>query len=118
MLDLMQRNIALNDLQDKVAASVYDWAGTRPPTVPAHPDVVFAADCVYFEPTFPLLQQTLQELIGPDTTCYFCFKKRRRADLHFMKAVKKSFLVEDIADDPDCDVYARENILLWVSDRS
>lgn len=70
------------------------------------------ADCVYFEPAFPLLQKTLSDLIGPDTVCYFCFKKRRRADMHFMKAAKKMFDIQDVADDPDRDVYARENITL------
>ncbi|KAI7609460.1 S-adenosyl-L-methionine-dependent methyltransferase [Hortaea werneckii] len=104
MLNLMQQNIALNELQGKVHAAVYNWGGAKPEAVPAHPDVVLAADCVYFEPAFPLLQQTLEELIGPNTTCYFCFKKRRRADMQFMKAIKKTMLVEDVADDPDKDV--------------
>ncbi|KAI6948604.1 hypothetical protein KC366_g18813, partial [Hortaea werneckii] len=114
MLNLMQQNIALNELQGKVHAAVYNWGGAKPEAVPAHPDVVLAADCVYFEPAFPLLQQTLEELIGLNTTCYFCFKKRRRADMQFMKAIKKTMLVEDVADDPDKDVYARENITLCV----
>jgi len=114
MLNLMQQNIALNELQGKVHAAVYNWGGAKPEAVPAHPDVVLAADCVYFEPAFPLLQQTLEELIGPNTTCYFCFKKRRRADMQFMKAIKKTMLVEDVADDPDKEVYARENITLCV----
>lgn len=75
-----------------------------------------SADCVYFEPAFPLLQSTLRDLIGPRTKCYFCFKKRRRADLHFMKAVRKEFLVQHVEDDPDAPVYARENIFLYGSD--
>ncbi|KAI6789094.1 S-adenosyl-L-methionine-dependent methyltransferase [Hortaea werneckii] len=104
MLNLMQQNIALNALQGKVHAAVYNWGGAKPEAVPAHPDVVLAADCVYFEPAFPLLQQTLEELIGPNTICYFCFKKRRRADMQFMKAIKKTMLVEDVADDPDKEV--------------
>ena len=116
MLALMRRNIALNKLEDKVAASVYNWGEACPHPVPAHPDVVLAADCVYFEPAFPLLQATLQDLIGPNTTCYFCFKRRRRADVHFVKAIKKKFVVEVIEDDPDREAYARENIFLYVSD--
>lgn len=112
MYDLMQQNIALNALGDRVTAAVYDWGGATPEGIPQHPDVVLAADCVYFEPAFPLLQQTLQDLIGPNTVCYFCFKRRRRADMHFLKAVKKQFLVEDVLDDPDQQSYARENIFL------
>ncbi|KAK4496319.1 hypothetical protein PRZ48_012299 [Zasmidium cellare] len=111
MQALMQQNIAHNNLQDAVKASVYDWGNPRPQDIP-QPDVVLAADCVYFEPAFPLLLQTLQDLIGPDTVCYFCFKRRRRADMHFVKAVKKMFLVEDVTDDPDSASYSRENIFL------
>lgn len=111
MLALMQQNIALNGLQSMATARVYDWGTAPPADVPAA-DVILAADCVYFEPAFPLLQQTLQALIGPQTICYFCFKKRRRADLHFMKAARKMFVVQDVEDDPDRPVYARENIFL------
>ncbi|ETI22385.1 hypothetical protein G647_06459 [Cladophialophora carrionii CBS 160.54] len=98
MLALMKKNITLNKLEDRVAAEVYDW-GTAPPAsiLPSgsrHPDVVLAADCVYFEPAFPLLLQTLRDLIGPSTTCYFCFKKRRKADMRFIRDMMKTFHVE------------------------
>lgn len=116
MVDLMQQNIALNDLQDQVQANVFDWGGGRPEDVPAHPDVILAADCAYFEPAFPLLQQTLEELVGPNTVCYFCFKKRRRADMQFMKAIRKTLAIEEVLDDPDRDAYTRENITLYVQD--
>ena len=115
MLQLMQQNILLNGLQGKVVASVYEWGeNNRPANVPAQPSVLLGADLVYFEPAFPLLLQTLAELIGPDTTCYFCFKRRRRADMGFLKAAKKAFLVQDIDDDPFAQDYARENIFLYV----
>jgi protein N-lysine methyltransferase METTL21A len=100
MLALMQKNIALNKLDNKVKAEVYDW-GTQPPAsvLPesaAHADIILAADCVYFEPTFPLLLQTLDDLIGLKTTCYFCFKKRRKADMRFIRDMMKRFHVEPI----------------------
>ncbi|KAH7094828.1 putative methyltransferase-domain-containing protein [Paraphoma chrysanthemicola] len=113
MFDLMKRNITLNGLDSRVAASIYDWGGPTPSQLPKHPDVILAADCVYFEPAFPLLQQTLQDLIGENTTCYFCFKKRRRADLQFMKVAKKMFDVKQVEDDPDKEVYSRENLFLY-----
>jgi len=113
MFALMKRNITLNALDGKVKASIYDWGSPVPEGVPQHPDVILAADCVYFEPAFPLLQQTLQDLIGPNTVCYFCFKKRRRADLHFVKAIKKMFDVEDVQDDPEKAVWSRENLFLY-----
>ncbi|KAK1069555.1 Protein-lysine N-methyltransferase efm6 [Friedmanniomyces endolithicus] len=115
MLALMRSNIRLNGLEDRVEASVYDWgAGNRPASIPAQPDVVLAADCVYFEPAFPLLLQTLEELIGPETVCYFCFKRRRRADMQFLKAAKKAYVVVDVEDDPERESYGRENIFLYV----
>ncbi|CZT24715.1 related to putative N2,N2-dimethylguanosine tRNA methyltransferase [Ramularia collo-cygni] len=113
MIPLMQRNIDLNNLGDKVKACVYNWGEQPDSELPSPPDVVLAADCVYFEPAFPLLQQTLRDLIGPSTVCYFCFKRRRRADMHFLKAIKKQFQVEDVKDDPDQPSYARENIYLF-----
>ncbi|KAK5149845.1 hypothetical protein LTR04_006943 [Oleoguttula sp. CCFEE 6159] len=112
MLDLMKRNVTLNNLHGTVEAAILDWGDAISSRIPQHPDVILAADCVYFEPAFPLLHQTLQDLIGDNTICYFCFKKRRRADLHFMKAVRKTFDVREVEDDPDRDVYARENIFL------
>lgn len=112
MFELMKQNITLNSLDGRVKASIYDWGSEVPEGIPQHPDVILAADCVYFEPAFPLLQQTLQDLIGPNTVCYFCFKKRRRADLHFVKAIKKMFNIEDVTDDPDKPVWSRENLFL------
>lgn len=113
MFALMEQNIILNNLQSKARAAIYDWGELVPAQVPSHPDIILAADCVYFEPAFPLLQKTLADLIGKKTVCYFCFKKRRRADLHFMKAARKTFEVKEVDDDPDKGVYERENIFLY-----
>ena len=112
MFELMKQNIALNNLESKVSASIYDWGTSTPSNLPAHPDVILAADCVYFEPAFPLLQQTLKDLIGEKTVCYFCFKKRRRADLQFMKVARKMFNVKEVEDDPDKEIWSREGLFL------
>jgi protein N-lysine methyltransferase METTL21A len=124
MLSLMQQNIALNSLQTKVIAEVLDWGNPISPTIEkhlsspepvvggGHPDVVLAADCVYFEPAFPLLLQTMHQLLGPNTVCYFCFKKRRKADWRFIKDMKKHFEVRDSRyDDQEKD--RREGIYLY-----
>ena len=99
MLSLMEKNIQLNKLSSHVSARVYDW-GSKPvpsfPTATRHADIVLAADCVYFEPAFPLLLETLDDLIGPSTTCYFCFKKRRKADMRFIRDLNKKFSVTEI----------------------
>ncbi|KAF2742477.1 hypothetical protein M011DRAFT_490558 [Sporormia fimetaria CBS 119925] len=113
MYKLMQDNIELNNLSSRVQASVYDWGTPPPSNIPQHPDIILAADCVYFEPAFPLLQQTIKDLIGENTVCYFCFKRRRRADLQFMKAAKKMFDVQDVEDDPDRELYSREKLFLY-----
>lgn len=100
MLPLMEKNIMLNLLSAQVKAEVYNWGSSPPPigssnqsfeSRSSYPDVVLAADCVYFEPAFPLLLQTLGDLIGPDTVCYFCFKKRRKADWRFIRNMQKQF---------------------------
>jgi hypothetical protein len=100
MFALMQKNIVLNRLSSKVSAVVYDWGTPAPEIISQlleakgsnwHPDVILAADCVYFEPAFPLLLQTLGDLLGPETVCYFCFKKRRKADWRFIKQMQKQF---------------------------
>lgn len=108
----MQQNIRLNNLDDKVIPEVLNWGTSLPETLPPTPDIILAADCVYFEPSFPLLLQTLSTLVGQDTTVYFCFKKRRRADMQFMRMAKKMFLVEEVQDDPDRDIYRRDSIFL------
>jgi hypothetical protein len=115
MLSLMNGNIELNSLGGFVKASVYDWGGPPPKTIPTHPDILLAADCVYFEPAFPLLEKTLEDLIGDNTICYFSFRKRRRADLHFIKSIKRIFDVEEVQDDPNKDQYEKRAIFLFVT---
>jgi len=118
MMNLIHRNITLNSLDDSIQALVYNWGEAPSVQAIAAPDIVLAADCVYFEPAFPLLLQTLVDLIQDLTVCYFCFKRRRRADLTFIKTLKKRFEVIMVADDPNSSVYGRESIFLQVFQRS
>jgi hypothetical protein len=68
----------------------------RSKPLPEHlprPDIVLAADCVYFEPAFPLLVATLAALVPPphesaSPEVLFCYKKRRKrtsAFLHYSR---------------------------------
>jgi hypothetical protein len=54
----------------------------RAAPIPEHlasPDIILAADCVYFEPAFPLLQETLKRLTeGRNVDVYMAYKKRRK----------------------------------------
>lgn len=129
MLALMQHNISLNFASSSdapVLPSVYSWGEPPPVGVPVPPEIVLAADCVYFEPAFPLLLKTLGDLIGERTVCWFCFKRRRRADMWFSKELKRLFNVTEIglgegADVPEdlkkeSEIWRRDNIHLYVID--
>ncbi|KAK0614153.1 putative methyltransferase-domain-containing protein [Immersiella caudata] len=115
MEELMKHNITLNGLDKQVKAMVLNWGEPLPQEIVEYkPDTILAADCVYFEPTFPLLMKTLQDLLElcPSTLVYFCFKKRRRADMQFLKAAKKAFQVKEVKDE-DRPVFSREGLFLY-----
>ncbi|KAH7261908.1 putative methyltransferase-domain-containing protein [Fusarium tricinctum] len=115
MYELMQHNIKLNNLQDKAKAMVLNWGEDLPAVVlEQKPDVILAGECVYFEPAFPLLMSTLKALLELNSTAiiYFCFKKRRRADMNFVKMAKKAFKVEEIFDE-DRPVFQRQGLFLF-----
>lgn len=78
------------------------------------PNVILAGECVYFEPAFPLLMETLKALLelNSEAIVYFCFKKRRRADMQFVKMAKKAFRVEEIFDE-DRPVFQRQSLFLF-----
>jgi protein N-lysine methyltransferase METTL21A len=82
--------------------------------VAAKPDIILAADCVYFEPAFPLLLATLSDLLSlcPTAEVFFCFKKRRRADMRFLKDAQKAFHVVEIPDE-DRPEFSRQGLFLY-----
>ncbi|EGO01576.1 hypothetical protein SERLA73DRAFT_176943 [Serpula lacrymans var. lacrymans S7.3] len=117
LLDIMRCNVKINQLQSSVSVSELNWGDPLPSDLPM-PDLILAADCVYFEPAFPLLVQTLSDLATETTDILFCFKKRRKADKRFFALLKKKFSWTEIKDDPNRDVYSREAIsLLMLSKR-
>ena len=44
----------------------------------------------------PLLESTMKTLMGKDTLCYFCYKKRRRADKDMIRRLSKLFEVGEM----------------------
>lgn len=58
--------------------------------------------------------QTLKDLfaLNEDAVVYFCFKKRRRADMQFVKMAKKAFVVESLFDE-DRPVFQRQALFLF-----
>ncbi|KAM7213868.1 protein-lysine methyltransferase METTL21D [Rhypophila decipiens] len=115
MESLMQHNITLNGLEDRVQGRILDWGEPlSQEVVDLKPDTILAADCVYFEPAFPLLMQTLKDLLAlnPSATVYFCFKKRRRADMQFLKTARKNFTLTEVNDE-DRPIFSREGLFLY-----
>ena len=74
-------------------ASLLSW-GTSPLSAKHQtPDVILAADCAYFAPAFPLLEQTIDEAMlvgdGGSTVLWFCYLKRRKRDAEMIKRLEK-----------------------------
>ncbi|EFZ01835.1 methyltransferase [Metarhizium robertsii] len=115
MLELMQTNIRLNQVDSRAQALILNWGEPLPrEVVTQKPNVIIAAECVYFEPAFPLLLDTLKDLLAlnEEAVVYFCFKKRRRADMQFVKMAKKAFVVEELFDE-DRPVFQRQSLFLF-----
>ena len=116
MLPLINANITLNPTNVSIHSLSLSWGEPLPVAQSFRiPNIILAADCCYYEPAFPLLLDTLDELMGQasDVCAYFCFKKRRKADLGFLKMARKRFAVRDGGlDDPKRKVWQREGIFL------
>ncbi|KAJ6567171.1 putative methyltransferase-domain-containing protein [Mycena vulgaris] len=111
LLSIMRGNVAINKLSPLCVVAELNWGEPIPADIP-RPDLILAADCVYFEPAFPLLVQTLCDLVSADTEVLFCYKKRRKADKRFFALLKKKFQWSDVPDDPARSTYSRESISL------
>lgn len=112
LLETMRSNVALNNVNNIDVAEL-NWGEPIPEHVGV-PDIVLAADCVYFEPAFPLLVQTLTDLASPgsDQEILFCYKKRRKADKRFFTLLKKQFTWTEVDDNPDQPLYSQQAISL------
>lgn len=111
LLGIMRDNVIINNLQSFVNVAELNWGEKVPSYIP-RPDIILAADCVYYEPAFPLLVNTLSELSEERTEIFFCYKKRRKADKRFFALLKKQFNWREVDDDPNRESYAREAISL------
>ncbi|KAF8303092.1 hypothetical protein DL93DRAFT_2067017 [Clavulina sp. PMI_390] len=116
LLETMKQNIALNNVSDCVTAAELNWGEplVGPGLDPSGFSMVLAADCVYFEPAFPLLVETLHTLgSSSDAEILFCYKKRRKADKRFFILLKRYFTWEEVSDDPNQHKYRLEGISLF-----
>lgn len=57
---------------------------------------MLTAESLSVESNVPLLTATMEALMGNDTVCYFCYKKRRRADKAMIRKLSKLFEVDEI----------------------
>ncbi|KAK9468185.1 putative methyltransferase-domain-containing protein [Lipomyces arxii] len=111
MMGLMTSNVRLNGLEDIVTPTELDWGSDS--SGMKVPDVILAADCVYFEPAFPLLEKTLLDLTGPNTLVLMSYKKRRRADHKFFHSIRKSFIIEEVKNYKEYPEFSRETVFLY-----
>ncbi|KAH9853831.1 putative methyltransferase-domain-containing protein [Lenzites betulinus] len=112
LLGIMKQNVSLNQLESYVSVAELNWGEPLPLDLPK-PDLILAADCVYFEPAFPLLVQTLADLVHDGSPeVLFCYKKRRKADKRFFTFLKKEFTWEEVLNDPQREAYSRDAISL------
>lgn len=101
LIPLMEANIKVNNLDKNVFAQSLWWGEPVPHLLSeSPPDLVLAADCVYLESAFPLLERTLLDLsnIENPPVILMSYKKRRKADKHFFLKIKKNFDVIEIKD--------------------
>ncbi|SCU90857.1 LAMI_0E03862g1_1 [Lachancea mirantina] len=120
LIGLMQRNIDLNGVCAKVHAKELKWGDPLEPKFQPEAgkrkvDLVLAADCVYLEKAFPLLEKTLLDLTScddPPMILMSC-KKRRKADKHFFQQIKKNFQVIEIQDFAKFERYLAQRTRLF-----
>ncbi|WFD27466.1 Protein-lysine N-methyltransferase efm6 [Malassezia nana] len=115
MLPLMAENAQLNpDMIDPCHVAELNWGEPVPDSVPAQPDVLLLADCVYREEAFQPLVDTLAAMSTPTTEILFCYHKRRRADKRFFSMLRRYFEQEDVADDDPArtEAYRRSGTFL------
>ena len=113
MIPLMQVNIALNNLGERVHATVLDWGSQLEPQF-KDVDLILAADCVYLEKAFPLLEKTLLDLTASkDIPILMAYKRRRKADRLFFKAIRKNFVVNELQNFPEYEQFHRESVFLF-----
>lgn len=76
LIPLLHQNVSLNkaNISDTtlVKPTRLAWGEKIPDAIPRCINVLLAADCCYFEPSFPLLVKSMEDLIGESTVCYFC----------------------------------------------
>lgn len=113
LVPLMDKNIILNGLEKNVFARALPWGMALPEFAKKDVDVVLAADCVYLEKAFPLLEKTLIDLTTKETLVLMSYRKRRKADTKFFRKIKKHFDLIEVTDFKDYATYLKQGVHLF-----
>lgn len=115
LVPLMNKNIHLNHLEDTVIAETLSWGEELPEYAKSDVDLILAADCVYLEKAFPLLEKTLIDLTNTEkeVLILMSYKKRRKADGQFFRKIKKNFDVIQIENFKDYAFYKKQRVSLF-----
>ncbi|CEP61353.1 putative protein-lysine N-methyltransferase LALA0_S03e00958g [Lachancea lanzarotensis] len=119
LIELMNSNTKLNGLEKYVFPEILMWgeplaekyqAGT-----PSRIDLVLAADCVYLEDAFPLLEKTLLDLTSGDSppTVLMSYTKRRKANKVFFRRIRKHFQIITFTDFDRYEHYSSKRTYLF-----
>ncbi|KAH3901270.1 uncharacterized protein SCODWIG_02620 [Saccharomycodes ludwigii] len=115
LVPLMDKNVNLNNVGNVVEAASLEWGEPVEAKFSAGLDLVLAADCVYLEKAFPLLEKTLLDLTSVDKPpmILMSYRKRRKADKHFFIKIKKNFKVIEIKDFKNFAQYLKQRTHLF-----
>ncbi|SCU89760.1 LAFA_0E20670g1_1 [Lachancea sp. 'fantastica'] len=119
LIELMNSNIKLNGLENMVFPEILMWGEQLDEKFKTDTsnriDLVLAADCVYLEDAFPLLEKTLLDLTEGDNppTVLMSYTKRRKANKVFFRRIRKHFRVVTITDFERYEHYSRKRTYLF-----
>ncbi|CCF59739.1 hypothetical protein KAFR_0H03290 [Kazachstania africana CBS 2517] len=126
LVPLMERNILLNKIADATVAKELMWGQQLPSEYMttsvdgncdnvSNVDLVVAADCVYAEKAFPLLEKILLDLTNCDNPpiILMAYRKRRKADKRFFVRIRKNFDVIEIDDFSSHEKYMKQRTHLF-----
>ncbi|SCV05392.1 LANO_0H06480g1_1 [Lachancea nothofagi CBS 11611] len=119
LLELMDANVRLNNLDQFVFPEILMWGqpltGKFEADAKKKIDLILAADCVYLETAFPLLEKTLLDLTEGSNppTVLMSYKKRRKADKNFFRQIRKNFVVVTIKDFARYEHYLKQRTHLF-----
>ncbi|AET38818.1 putative protein-lysine N-methyltransferase Ecym_3328 [Eremothecium cymbalariae DBVPG len=111
---LMARNVRMNNLEGRVHPRELFWGDELPAEFrnkDSPVDLILAADCVYLEKAFPLLEMKLLELTANQEVqpvVLMSYRKRRKADKKFFLKIKKHFVITELTDFKRYDEYIKQ----------